>query len=69
MFNLFGVEGALLYLSYVIAEDEKPLCLQIIKTLTDCALKSKTDFPHLKGITGVQTSIVNTLSPKIKIMA
>lgn len=69
MFNLFGVEGALLYLSYLIAEDEKPLCLQIIKTLTDCALKSKTDFPDLKRITGVQTSIVNTLSPKIKVMA
>ena len=69
MFNVSGVEGSLLYRSYLKAEDEKPLCLQIIKSLTDCALKSKTDIPDLKSITGVQTSIVNTLSPKIKIMA
>lgn len=69
MFNVFGVEGSLLYLSYLIAEDEKPLYLQIIKSLTDCALKSKTDFSDLKSTTGVQTSVVNTLSPKIKIMA
>lgn len=58
MFNLFGVEGALLYLSYLIAEDEKPLCLQIIKTLTDCALKSKTDFLDLKGVTGSKRALL-----------
>lgn len=39
MLNLFGVEGTLLYISYLIAEDEKPLRLQIIKTLTDMCVK------------------------------
>lgn len=37
--NLFGVEGALFHFSCLIAEDEKPFRLQVVKTLTGLGLK------------------------------
>ena len=68
MLNLFGVEGSLFHFSCLIAEDEKPFHLQVVKTLTDLRLKEQGTPLTYRVLTGAQTNTVDLIFPRREIM-